>query len=304
LYDTTRSRQLNSTLGHPARNKKSEYRRTMESTKSRTSVRADSPHPFLSDFDHRPASEHAEVTTPVRPDSLHLLARQLPTPHLDTLYYFSPALFDLSTPFCTKPVKDPFEVNDGLTAVRHERLTSLEISLASLRAQIALPSSVTSPCSENAETIFNSPPYSMNEPSTWPTLHLPYHTWDGYSTPTQISEMACHVHYKGAGAIMLHNLLTKEMEAAQTREEKGAIELSAYLSWPFNCTRDGWRVYSGMSDEEVGIWKEAMEEWIGKDKREGKEIEGDLEVDEVLTSEEQEGRHADAREYGKRRMSI
>jgi hypothetical protein len=201
-------------------------------------------------------------------------------------------------------MNNPFEVNDGLTAVRHERLTSLEISLASLRAQIALPSPVTSPCSENAETIFSSPPYSMNEPSTWPILHLPYHSSDGYSTPTHISEMACHVHYKGAGAIMLHNLLTKEMEAAQTREEKGAIELSAYLSWPFNCTRDGWRVYSGMSDEEVGIWKEAMEEWIGKDKREGKEIEGDLEVDEVLTSEEQEGRHADAREYGKRRMSI
>jgi hypothetical protein len=169
LYDTTRSRQLNSTLGHPVRNKKSEYRRTMESTKSRTSVRAGSPHPFLSDdFDHKPALEYAEVKTPVRPDSLHLLARQLPNPRLGTSYYFSPALFNLSTLFCTTLMNNPFEVNDGLTAVRHEWLTSLEISLASLRAQIALPSPVTSPCSENAETIFSSPPYSMNEPSTWP----------------------------------------------------------------------------------------------------------------------------------------
>lgn len=94
------------------------------------------------------------------------------------------------------------------------------------------------------------------------------------STPTHISEMVCHVHYKGFGAMTLHALLSKEVDLAQTTDEKMAIEMSAYLSWPFNCTRDGWRVYCDMEEWDVREWKRAMEEW-GRSVENGEE-DGDL----------------------------
>jgi hypothetical protein len=249
----------------------------------------------------KPVMENIHLRTPARADSPHPCARQLyPESCSSTSHYFSPALFDISTPFYTTPFKDPFNANDGLTAIRHGRVASMEEYLALQRAQRTLPTLPTLPDPHgDAETIFDSPLYNIDAPSTWPILHLPYHTSDGFSSPTHISEMTCHVHYKGFGAMTLHALLTQETEAAKTKEEKVVIELSAYLSWPFNCTRDGWRVYSGMSEDEVEQWKEAMGEWIG-------EKEGEVKQKTALEMEleAQEGKNGDAREDGKEDVNL
>jgi hypothetical protein len=78
--------------------------------------------------------------------------------------------------------------------------------------------------------------------------------------PTHIDEMVCHVHYKGAGALALHDLLGKEIMEAETEEDRRHIEEAAYLSWPFNCTREWWKVTSGITSIEVLQWKEEMAE--------------------------------------------
>jgi hypothetical protein len=85
--------------------------------------------------------------------------------------------------------------------------------------------------------------------------------------------MLTHVHYKGAGANVLRELLNKAMEEMKaeegftkkndekTKEERRGAELIAFFCWPFNVTSEGvWKVGSGMSDEELRAWKELGEE--------------------------------------------
>jgi hypothetical protein len=169
-------------------------------------------------------------------------------------YLISPRLFKLSPEFSMVPSHDPFANDDVPTLIHHDRRRSFDLATEALRT-----SSPT--ITFDAASFFTGPRYNIHEPSTWPTLFLPYHNTPGASAPTHISEMMCHVHYKGVGARVLYFLINNEMNGAQTEEEKIMIELSAYMSWPFNCSRDGWRVYSGMTDYEERKWKEAVQEW-------------------------------------------
>jgi hypothetical protein len=79
-----------------------------------------------------------------------------------------------------------------------------------------------------------------------------------------IDEMRTHVHYKGAGANVLRELLRKVMEEMKaeegftkkndekTKEERRGAEFIAFFCWPFNVTSEGlWKVGSGMSDEDL-----------------------------------------------------
>jgi hypothetical protein len=190
------------------------------------------------------------MRTPPRADPLH------PSDYApsQTGHLFSSRFFELLPGYSTIRSSDLFENDDPPTIIRPSRKRSIDAFLESLRS----PPPITSP---NVTSFFTCPNYNRNEPETWPILYLPYHITPGASVPTHIGEMLCHVHYKGAGAMALHSLLTREMEMVQTEDEKEAIEFSAYMTWPYNCTRDGWRVYSGMRDFEVLEWKEAVRKW-------------------------------------------
>lgn len=196
--------------------------------------------------------------TPPRVDSPHEYPNA-PTHErlLNSEQLVSPWNFDLSPAFSTIPSVDPFEPSATSTPIRHTQENFLDMASEEMIMQ---PPSPTMPPSRSpsrtAITIFTNPLYNIYHPSTWPVVYLPYHTTPGFSMPTHISEMLCHVHYKGAGALALHDLLVAEMQAVQTEEEKVMIEFSAYLSWPHNCTSDGWRVYSGMTEEEEHVWRE------------------------------------------------
>jgi len=161
----------------------------------------------------------------------------------------SPWNFDLSPAFSTTPSIDPFESSAASTPAHHTQENFLGMASEEMSMQPPSPTPITP---------FTNPLYNVYQPSTWPIVYLPYHTAPGFGTPTHISEMLCHVHYKGAGALALHDLLVAEMQAVHTEEEKVMIEFSAYLSWPHNCTSDGWRVYTGMTEEEEGAWREDM----------------------------------------------
>ncbi|KAL5113562.1 hypothetical protein ACEQ8H_008571 [Pleosporales sp. CAS-2024a] len=168
---------------------------------------------------------------------------------VDSTQLYCPQLFKVSPTFSTTASEDPFEAD---TVLRPQRGQALYQSL---------PSRSTSPSPSNSETstsIFGDTTYDWTEPSTWPILHLPYNMTPGASVPTGIEEMMCHVHYKGAGALALHELLLQEMFEAESEQEKRQIEEAAYLSWPFNCTREGWKVCSGMTSLEILQWKEEM----------------------------------------------
>ncbi|KAH5882737.1 hypothetical protein HBI91_010720 [Parastagonospora nodorum] len=194
--------------------------------------------------------------TPPRVDSPHEHPNA-PTHErlLNSEQLVSPWNFDLSPAFSTIPSVDPFEPSNASTPIRHTQKDSLDTTSEEMQhPSTTLPQS-RSP-SPTPLTLFTNPLYNISHPSTWPIVYLPYHTTPGFSTPTHISEMLCHVHYKGAGALALHDLLVAEMQAAQTEEEKVRIEFSAYLSWPHNCTSDGWRVYSGMTEGEEQVWME------------------------------------------------
>ncbi|KAF1831890.1 hypothetical protein BDW02DRAFT_27150 [Decorospora gaudefroyi] len=107
---------------------------------------------------------------------------------------------------------------------------------------------------------FLSTPYAPNEPTTWPTVRLPFHMSRGCSTPTHVDEMLIYVHYKDAGARMLRYLLVEAIDEMDTEEEKSGIERMAFLCWPFNVTKDGrWKPVSGLTEGEMKVWKERME---------------------------------------------
>ena len=111
--------------------------------------------------------------------------------------------------------------------------------------------------------------WDADEPSTWPILCLPFHMTPSKCAPTHIDEVLMHVHYKGAGARALRQFLFDALEQAEAERDKQAIELLAYLCWPCNVTADGhWKDWSGMSEEEVEVWKKVQDEISAADNRE------------------------------------
>jgi len=87
-------------------------------------------------------------------------------------------------------------------------------------------------------------------------VHLPFHLTPNASVPSHIDEMLIHVHFKGLGATLLHDLLHKAKEEMETEEEKTNIGRMAFDFWPFNFTQDGWwKGVSGISPEDVDAWK-------------------------------------------------
>jgi hypothetical protein len=106
------------------------------------------------------------------------------------------------------------------------------------------------------------PTCSPFDPTTWPTIHLPYHSSAETSIPTNIAEMRPQVHYQGAGLKILEALVFHAIETAQTEEEKCAIELQAYLCWPCNVSASGhWKKSRKMAEGEVERWRQDMEAW-------------------------------------------
>ena len=116
--------------------------------------------------------------------------------------------------------------------------------------------------------VLNKTPWHVDDLRTWPILYLPFHKIPGSSAPTHIDELLTYVHYKGAGAKVLRELLAKAMEELDEEDkregrttepsERGNI---IFLCWPFNVNEDGeWKKSSGMSEEEVGVWNSIWEE--------------------------------------------
>ncbi|KAI4695835.1 uncharacterized protein J4E88_000005 [Alternaria novae-zelandiae] len=98
--------------------------------------------------------------------------------------------------------------------------------------------------------------WDCQDPYTWPIVYLPFHLTPNASVPSHIDEMLIHVHFKGLGARLLHNLLYKAKEEMETEEEKTNIGRMAFDFWPFNFTQDGWwKGVSGISPEDVYAWK-------------------------------------------------
>ncbi|KAI4699830.1 hypothetical protein J4E89_011128 [Alternaria sp. Ai002NY15] len=98
--------------------------------------------------------------------------------------------------------------------------------------------------------------WDSQDPYTWPMVYLPFHLMPNASVPSHIDEMLVHVHFKGFGAKLLHDLLCKAKEEMETEEEKTNIRRMAFDFWPFNFTQDGWwKGVSGISPEDVGAWK-------------------------------------------------
>jgi len=102
----------------------------------------------------------------------------------------------------------------------------------------------------------DSQEWDPQDPYTWPMVHLPFHLTPNASVPSHIDEMLIHVHFKGLGATLLHDLLHKAKEEMETEEEKTNIGRMAFDFWPFNFTQDGWwKGVSGISPEDVDAWK-------------------------------------------------
>lgn len=122
---------------------------------------------------------------------------------------------------------------------------------------------------------FSSPAWVHEEPSTWPTSYIPYIDAPERSRPTHISHLVYHIHCKGMGARKLHILMYNAIQEAETEEKKRAIEYVGYLHWPFNITAGGrWKEVSGMTEEEIRIWKMDMEEQGAQMEKKGKHMEG------------------------------
>ena len=98
--------------------------------------------------------------------------------------------------------------------------------------------------------------WNPQDPYTWPIVHLPFHLTPNASVPSHIDEMLVHVHFKGLGATLLHDLLYKATEEMETEEEQTNIGRMAFDFWPFNFTQDGWwKGVSGMSPKDLNEWK-------------------------------------------------
>jgi hypothetical protein len=124
------------------------------------------------------------------------------------------------------------------------------------------PTNTHSPLEDDhGNSVFVDEKSDPDEPRTWPTLYLPLHTTPGSSRPQHINDILRHVHYKGAGAKKLRDMLYEALQAADLEEDKLAIEFKAYLHWPFNITLDGyWKGKSGMTEKDIDMWKEAKKE--------------------------------------------
>ena len=119
-----------------------------------------------------------------------------------------------------------------------------------------LPTLMTRAKQDGRSPVDNSQEWDPQDPYTWPMVYLPFHLTPNASVPSHIDEMLVHVHFKGLGATLLHNLLYKAKEEMETEEEKTNIGHMAFDSWPFNFTQDGWwKGVSGMSPEDVDAWK-------------------------------------------------
>ena len=122
----------------------------------------------------------------------------------------------------------------------------------------------TTPTVDRACPTQNNQSWDVNNPPTWPILHLPFHMTPGCSRPVHIDELLVHVHYKGIGARLLRELLFRAIEEMKTEEEKVAVERMAFLCWPFNVTANGyWKPGSGMTPEDIEAWKATKAEaWL------------------------------------------
>lgn len=79
--------------------------------------------------------------------------------------------------------------------------------------------------------------------------------------PTSLEEMLVHVHYKGAGAQKLSQLLFKAIDTMETEEEKAELEKMAFMNWPCNVGYEEsigyfWKEVSGMTKGEITRWRE------------------------------------------------
>ena len=134
-------------------------------------------------------------------------------------------------------------------------------SLTSVAGDPEEPDNLLTPLNTRAKQDERSPVDDSQEwvpqdPYTWPMVYLPFHLTPNASSPSHIDEMLVHVHFKGLGATLLHDLLYKAKEEMETEEEKTNIGLMAFDSWPFNFTQDGWwKGVSGISPEDVDAWK-------------------------------------------------
>jgi hypothetical protein len=97
--------------------------------------------------------------------------------------------------------------------------------------------------------------WDHNYPGTWPILHLPYHDASKRSIPTSLEQIVPYAEYRGAGAIVLRDLLAAEIQSKDTEEEMEQVELIAHIRWPYNMGIDGvWKVTPDMSEDELSVW--------------------------------------------------
>jgi hypothetical protein len=121
---------------------------------------------------------------------------------------------------------------------------------------------------DEVSPVLNKTPWHVDDLQTWPILYLPFHKTPGSSAPKHIDELLTYVHYKRAGAKVLRELLGKaveELDEEDKREgktpEQSARGSIIFLCWPFNVNKDGeWKMSTGMSEEEVEVWKNTWEE--------------------------------------------
>ncbi|KAF1943717.1 hypothetical protein EJ02DRAFT_464654 [Clathrospora elynae] len=114
---------------------------------------------------------------------------------------------------------------------------------------------------EDSSPVKTKRPWNTNDPTSWPEVHLPFHVTPDCSAPTHVDEMLVNVHYKGAGALLLRDLLFKAKNAMEMDRETNQVGRLVFICWPFNVTRDGWwKNVSEMADDEVEVWREMMEE--------------------------------------------
>jgi hypothetical protein len=165
-------------------------------------------------------------------------------------WHYSPPAWPTEQP--AWPTEQPAELswrNDSVVATEH----------LSIVDQLPTP-----PKTGDMDDTFSdhvSHKWAPMEPSTWPTVFLPFHMAPDGSAPTRMDELLIHVHFKGAGAAALRQFLMDALQEVDTERDKQGLELLAYLHWPFNVTVDGlWKEVSGMSGEDIEAWKKVKEE--------------------------------------------
>ena len=115
---------------------------------------------------------------------------------------------------------------------------------------------VTRTKQDECSPVENPQEWDPQDPYTWPMVYLPFHLTPNASVPSHIDEMLVHVHFKGLGAKLLHELLYKAKDEMETEDEKRNIGRMAFDFWPFNFTQDGWwKGVSGISPEDIDAWK-------------------------------------------------